>query len=221
MDPIRVLLADDHTLFRAGLRSLLANMPGIEVVAEASDGREALRLMHSQHPDVVTMDIRMQGLNGLDAIPQILEAFPDVHVLILSMHDNATYISKALRAGASGYLLKEAAPAELERAIKALVQGEIYLSPAVSKQVIKGYVQGLAGKDGGQSSYEKLTARQREVLQLIAEEHTSKEIAARLNVSVKTVETYRAQLMKQLGVSNVVGLVRYAIRLGLISVQDG
>lgn len=220
MDPIRVVLVDDHTLFRAGLRSLLAEMVQINVVAEASDGRDAVRLMHSQQPDVVLMDIDMRGLNGIDATKQIVETFPDARILILSMHQNATYVAKALEAGAAGYLLKDAATAELERAISALAQGETYLSPAVAKHVVTGYVERLAEKRGKPLPHEQLTARQREVLQLIAEEYTSKQIADRLHVSLKTVEAYRAQLMKQLHVSNVVGLVRYAIQLGLISVKE-
>lgn len=207
-----MLIADDHALVRAGLRSLLEDMAGIEVVGEAADGRAALEAVAAQRPDVVLMDIKMPALNGLDATARIAAVHAGVRVLILSMSDNEPYVLQAMRAGAAGYLLKTITPDELERAIRAVVRGEIYLTPAVAKQVVAGYVR--PGSVGG--SLEGLTSRQREVLQLIAEGHTTKEIGALLGISVKTVESHRTQLMQALDIHDVAGLVRYAIRTGLI-----
>lgn len=214
MKPIRVLLADDHTLVRAGFRSLLQSLAGIEVIAEADDGRQALRLIETHQPDVVLMDIAMPGLNGLEATIQVAQKFPYVHVIILSMHESEEYVLRALQAGATGYLLKDADTAELELAVKSVARGDTYLSPPVSKQVVSDYVQ-RAG--GALSPLERLTPRQREVLQLIAEGQTTKEIAHTLGLSVKTVESYRAQLKERLDIRDVAGLVRYAIRTGLVS----
>jgi DNA-binding NarL/FixJ family response regulator len=214
MKPIRVLLAEDHALVRAGFRALLDNLPGIQVVAEAGDGREALRLIETHRPDVVLMDITMPGLNGLEAAARVASEFPYVHVIILSMHANEEYVLQALRAGAVGYLLKDADTTELELAVTAVARGETYLSPPVSRHVIADYVR----RAGDESNWlVQLTPRQCEVLQLIAEGHTTKEIARILDVSVKTVETHRAQLMKRLDVHDIAGLVRYAIRVGLVS----
>lgn len=214
MSPICILLADDHALVRAGFRALLADVPGIKVVAEAGDGREALRLAKERQPDVVLMDIAMPGLNGLEATARIGEACPYVRVIILSMHANEEYVVQALQAGAAGYLLKDADAAELELAIRAVSQGETYLSPPVSKQVIADYLRRI-GPDVG--PLEQLTPRQREVLQLIAEGHTSREIAQVLDISLKTVETHRAALMDRLDIHDVAGLVRFAIRVKLVS----
>lgn len=214
MRPIRVLLAEDHALVRAGFRALLQNLPGIEVVAEAGDGREALRLIRESQPDVVLMDISMPGLNGLDATARVASEFPNVRVIILSMHANEEYVLQALRAGATGYLLKDSDAAELELAIAAVARGETYLSPPVSKHVIADYIRLVGGESG---SLERLTPRQREVLQLIAEGHTTKEIAQILSVSVKTVTTHRMELMERLDIHDIAGLVRYAIRMGLVS----
>lgn len=211
---LRVLLADDHALVRAGLRKLLESLPDIEVVGEADDGQAVLLLTEQLHPNLVLMDVAMPGLNGLEATTRLTKAHPQIRVLILSMHQNEDYVRQALRAGAAGYLLKDAAPAELELAIKALRRGETWLSPAVSKGVMSDYVQRLRGEA---APGEALTPRQREILQLIAEGHTTKDIARRLDISVKTVETHRTQLMKQLDLHDVAGLVRYAIRTGLVS----
>jgi DNA-binding NarL/FixJ family response regulator len=217
MQPIRVLLADDHALVRAGFRALLQSIPDMQVVAEASDGYEALRLVAEHQPSVVLMDIAMPGLNGLEAAARLAREFPHVRVIILSMHLSEEYVLQALHAGAAGYLLKDADAAELELALRAIVRGEVYLSPAVSKQVVADYIR----RTGGEStSLEGLTPRQREVLQLIAEGHTTKEIAQRLDVSVKTVDTHRTQLMERLDIHDVAGLVRYAIRMGLVN-PDG
>jgi DNA-binding NarL/FixJ family response regulator len=214
MKPIRVLLADDHALVRAGFRALLQSLPDMEVVAEAGDGREALRLIDLHQPDVVLMDIGMPGLNGLEAAARIVEESPHIRVIILSMHATEEYVLRALRAGAVGYLLKDAGTAELELAVRAVVRGEMYLSPAVSKHVIAEYVQRVSSEP---NSFEQLSPRHREILQLIAEGQTTKEIAQTLGLSVKTIETYRTQLMERLDIHDIAGLVRYAIRMGLIT----
>ncbi|HEY4690577.1 MAG TPA: response regulator transcription factor [Anaerolineae bacterium] len=221
MNPIRILLADDHTLVRAGIRALLNGLKGIEVVAECGDGHEALRLIEQQPPDVAMIDISMPGLNGLEVASRVTKQWPDVRVIILSMHATEEYVLQALRAGASGYLLKDAGPSELELAIRAVMRGETYLSPAVSKHVVEEYrrrVSGEAAVSGAEPSpFEQLTPRQREILQLIAEGHSTHDIAQRLSISVKTVETHRAQLMERLGIHDIAGLVRYAIRMGLVN----
>ncbi len=214
MRPIRVLLADDHDLFRAGLRVLLQDLGGFEVVAEAGDGREALRLVGEHRPDVVLMDLMMPGLNGLEATARVARESPGVRVLVLSMNAAEEFVLPAVRAGASGYVLKNARPAELEQAIRAVARGETYLTPAVSGHLIDDYRRRTTGEA---DSLEKLTPRQREVLQLVAEGHSTKEIARRLSVSVKTVETYRSQLMDALDIHDIAGLTRYAIRKGLVS----
>jgi DNA-binding NarL/FixJ family response regulator len=212
---IRVLLADDHALFRAGLRALMQTFDGIEIVAEASDGREALRLAETNRPDVALMDIRMPELNGLDVTARLATISPQTRTIILSMNASEEYVLQALRSGAIGYLLKNISSAELEQAIRAVAGGETYLSPAISKHVIAAYVQRVGG--GETSSLERLTPRQREVLQLIAEGNTSKEIARKLGISAKTVETHRMQLMDALDIHDIAGLVRYAIRMGVIT----
>jgi len=211
--PIRVVLADDHTLVRAGIRALLEKLPDVHVVAEASDGREAVHLVTTTQPDVVLMDIAMPGLNGLEATRRLVKEFPAIRVLILSMHKNEEYVWQALRAGAVGYLLKDADLAELALAITAVTRGETYLSPPISKHVIREYVQRVGGEETG---LEQLTPRQREILQLIAEGHTTKMIAQRLGLSVKTVETHRVQMMERLDIHDIAGLVRYAIRMGVV-----
>lgn len=222
--PVRILLAEDHKLVRAGIRALLQSLPGVEVVAEASDGREALRLAEAHRPDIVFMDIAMSGMNGLEATTRIARDFPDVRVIILSMHANEEYVLQALRAGASGYLLKDAGTAELEIAVAAVARGETYLSPAISKHVIDEYMRRVSGGQAGggndNNPFDRLTPRQREILQLIAEGHTMQDIARILNISLKTVETHRAQLMERLDIYDVPGLVRYAIRIGLVSSEN-
>jgi DNA-binding NarL/FixJ family response regulator len=214
--PLRVMLADDHALVRAGIRALLEAIPAVEVVAETGNGREAVRLVNTHHPDVVLMDVAMPGLNGLEAAARVYKECPKVKVIMLSMHANEEYVWRALQAGARGYLLKDATATELEVALKALTKGDMYLSPAVSRHVIEDYIRRVGGHPG---TLQALTARQREVLQLIAEGRTTKEIAHLLEVSVKTVETHRAQLMERLGIHDVAGLVRYAIRAGLVTLD--
>jgi DNA-binding NarL/FixJ family response regulator len=214
---VRVLLADDHTLVRAGLRKLLESIDGMDVVGEAGDGLTLLDLAAKLQPQVVLMDIAMPGLNGLEATARLTKASPDIRILILSMHQNAEYVRQALRQGAMAYLLKDSAPLELELALNAVLRGETYLSPAVSKGVVSDYVHRLRSDE---QPADALTPRQREVLQLIAEGQSTKEIARRLDLSVKTVETHRTQLMKQLDIHEVAGLVRFAIRAGLVSATD-
>jgi DNA-binding NarL/FixJ family response regulator len=211
---LQIVLADDHALVRAGLRLLLQSIPQVNVVAEAADGLAVLKLVQELHPAMVLMDIAMPGLNGLEATARIAKQWPATKVIILSMHQDEQYVRQALKMGAAGYLLKDSAPTELELALNAVSRGETYLSPAASKGVLSDYVQRLRSDDATQTH---LTPRQREVLQLIAEGHSTKEIAKRLGLSVKTVETHRTLLMKQLGVHEVAGLVRYAMRVGIIS----
>jgi DNA-binding NarL/FixJ family response regulator len=217
MKCIRVLLADDHALVRAGIRALVQNIGGIEVVAEAVDGRQALNLVKDQKPDVVLMDVSMPGLNGLEAAARIAKEHPSVGVIMLSAHSHEEYVCQALRSGASGYLLKDATTAELELAVTAVARGETYLSPAVSKLLINDYMRRVSGEPG---SLEILTGRQREILQLVAEGQTTKEIARTLHISAKTVETHRMQLMDRLGIHDVAGLVRFAIRVGVVQPEE-
>ncbi len=212
--PIRVLLADDHDLLRAGLRLLLGTMEGVEVVGEAANGREAVELSRRLEPDIVLMDLMMPELSGLDATARIVTGQPRVRVLVLSMNSGEESVLPAIRAGASGYLLKNVPPGELETAIRAAARGDSYLCPGVSRHVIDGC---LRRNEAGESSFERLTPRQREVLQLVAEGRNAKEIAGRLDISVRTAETHRTQLMEVLDIHDIAGLVRYAIRKGLIS----
>ena len=213
MSAIRVLLVDDHKLFRAGIRSLLQTVSGVEVVAEAGDGREGLRLIEAHRPDVVLMDIMMPGLNGLDAAARVARTCPATRVIMLSMNAGEDSVLQTL-AGAAGYLVKTADPAELELAIRAVIRGETFLSSAISQHVVAACLGRL---DREQTSLERLTPRQREVLQLIAEGHTTKEIAKELGISAKTAEAYRGELMKGLDIHDIASLTRYAIRTGLVS----
>lgn len=212
--PVRVIVADDHTLVRAGIRALLEKLPWVEVVGEAGDGREALDLVKLHPPDVVLMDISMPGLNGLEAAARILKDFAKVRVIILSMHNNEEYYWRALKAGASGYLLKKAASAELETALQRVVHGDIYLSHEISTRLLQKFpVHGITGR---KSPLEQLTGRQREILQLIAEGQNTKEIGDILKVSPKTVEYHRMKLMDRLNMHDIPGLVRFALRVGLL-----
>jgi len=213
---IRVLLADDHVLVRAGLRVLLQSLGGIQVVAEAGSGDEAIEATLRHQPDVVLMDIAMPGLNGLDAAVRILKQSPHIHLIILSMYTNEDYVRQALSVGVSGYLQKGADPAELELAIKAVMRNEVYLTPAVSKQLVQEYLHG----GNKPVAVHELTPRQREILQLIAEGHSTKDMAQRLSLSVKTIESHRMEIMNRLGIHDVAGLVRYAIRIGLITTDS-
>lgn len=212
--PIRLVLADDHTLVRAGLRALLERVPGVEVVGEASDGREVMQLVKQHRPDVVLLDISMPGLNGLEATARLGKDFPAVRVIILSMHHNEEYVWKAFKAGAAGYLLKKAATAELATALQSVARGETYLSQEISARLPKNFA--LNGITHRKSPLDELTGRQREILQLIAEGQNTKGIAELLQVSPKTVEYHRLNLMNCLNVHDVPGLVRFALRVGLI-----
>lgn len=209
---IRILLTDDHKLTRAGLRLLLQQIPSIEVVAEASDGREALALIEKHRPDLVLMDILMPELNGIDTTRHVVKDFPSVKVIILSSYTDEERVLGSLRAGAAGYLLKSADFRELEIAVHSVAGGDTYLSPAIAKHVITRSLS-----EGHQGKLDHLTARQREILQLVAEGKSTKEIAFLFNVSVKTVETHRTQLMERLEIFDLPGLVRYALRMGLIA----
>ncbi|MDN5872134.1 MAG: response regulator transcription factor [Nitrococcus sp.] len=216
MKTTRILLADDHALVRAGLRWLLQQMPAVEVVGEATNGLEACRLARSLRPDLVVMDISMDTLNGLDATAQ-LQKSSSARVIILSMHSSPEYVEHALKAGARGYILKEATHAELEFAIESVINGGTYLSPGVSKSVVDTCLGRNLGQEGPE--HEDLTPRHRQILQLITEGKANKDIAGLLHLSIKTVEAHRAELMRRLDIHDVPGLMRYAIRAGIIAPQ--
>jgi DNA-binding NarL/FixJ family response regulator len=218
MTPFKILLVDNHTLVRAGIRALLEQIPNVIVVGEAGDGREALKLVEQYRPHLVLMDITMPVMNGLEATVRLVKEFPGTRVVMLSVHTDEEYVLQSLRAGAVGYLLKDAGRAELEIAVAAVARGETYLSPAVSRHVVGDYVRRTGS--GLEGRLDTLTPRQREILQLIAEGKSTKEIASILDVSVKTVETHRAQLMERLDIHDVAGLVRYAIRTGVVTADD-
>lgn len=223
MTTIRLMLVDDHNLVRAGFRSLLKNIADIEIVVEAENGQEALRQIEIHQPDIVLMDIALPDMNGLEVTRRVKKDFPNVKVIFLSMYANEEYVLQALQIGASGYLLKDAGISELEVAVKAVANGEAYLSPPISRHVIDGYLHRVSSAP----EYQKvkahrngeLTIRQKEILQMIAEGCTTKEIAQKLDLSIKTVEAHRLQLMKELDIHEIAGLVRYAIRIGLVSAE--
>jgi DNA-binding NarL/FixJ family response regulator len=210
---IRVLVVDDHVLVRAGIRSLLEALHDVAVVAEAGDGLSALDAIARESPDVVVADVAMPGLNGIELIERLAVEQPGIRVLLVSAHASEEYVLRALRAGGAGYVLKDASPAELEQAIRAVAAGGKYLSPAMSRHVVDAYLERVTDDA---SAGPRLSPRQRQVLQMIAEGRSTKEIAAALSLSVKTVETHRAQLMERLDIHDVAGLVRYAIRVGLV-----
>jgi DNA-binding NarL/FixJ family response regulator len=216
VDRIRVLLADDHALVRAGIRLLLEKLPYIEVIAEASDGREAIRLVEKHEPHVLLTDIAMPILNGLEVTRHLAKTFPKVRVLILSMYSDEGHVFLALRAGAAGYLLKGSVREELKMAIRAVAQGETYLSPPVAKITIREYSGRVNAEPG---PLRKLSPRQEQVLKLIAEGKTTKQIALALNISVKTVESHRTQLMERLDLHDIARLVRFAIKIGLVTLE--
>jgi two-component system response regulator NreC len=216
MNPIRVLLADDHTLIRAGLRMVVVSQPDFTVVGEASDGREAVALAEQLKPDVVVMDIGMPSLNGIEACRQIHDSLPGSQVIMLSMHSDEGYVLRALKAGAKGYMLKDSAEADLASAIRAVTAGKSFFSPAVSKILLEDYMRKLK-RTGAEDSFDLLSPREREVLQLVAEGKSSKEVANLLSLSVYTVETHRAKLMQKLNLHNIPELILYAVRKGVIS----
>jgi DNA-binding NarL/FixJ family response regulator len=212
--PIRVLVADDHTIVRSGIRHVLESEPGFTVVAEASTGGEALELASSLHPDVVVLDISMPGDSGLRVAAELRRRVPETHVLILSMHDNTEYVLESLRAGAHGYLLKDTAATELRDAIRAVRRGESFFSPAIAGR-LSAVVRGDAAESSA-GALGQLTARERQVLVGVAQGHTNREIATQLGISHRTVETHRESLMRKLGVRTVAGLTRLALEAGLI-----
>ena len=216
MSNIRILLADDHALMRAGLRAMIESVAGQSVVAEAGNGREAVDLAAVHHPDLAVMDISMSELNGIEAGIRIREENPATRVLTVSMHTSEEFVRRALKSGVSGYLVKDAAPSELQLAIEAIMRGEIYLSSRISRHVVSGLVD---GPGAAEAPLESLTPRHREVLQMIAEGKSTKAMAFALKVSVKTVETHRAALMDRLGIHDLAGLVIYAVRHKLVSLE--
>lgn len=216
MRKLRILLADDHKLMRSGLRLLLEKQRELTVIGEADDGREAVAKASILQPDIAVLDIGMPNLNGIEACAQITQAFPATSVVMLSMHSDETYVLRALKAGARAYLLKDSAESDLVRAIEAVSEGKSYFSPAVSKVLLEDYVRKLQ-RSGTEDSFDLLTPREREVLQLVAEGKSNKDVANLLNLSVYTVETHRANLMQKLNLRSVPELILYSVRKGIIS----
>lgn len=216
MKKIRVLLAEDYTIIRKGLRALLEKETGMEIAGEAEDGREAINKAGALCPDVVVMDIAMPGMNGLEATRQMKKRYPGIKIIILTVHPDEEYIFQTLRAGASGYLVKSAAPTDLTDAIRAVMKGESFLSPSISRTVIDAYIQKSDNTNEKESAFEILTQREREIMQLIAEGLTTREIADKLCISIKTVETHRSHLKEKLNARNMAELIQYAVHKGLI-----
>jgi DNA-binding NarL/FixJ family response regulator len=216
MTPIRILLADDHTVVRKGLRLLLESNPGFKVVADASDGREAVVLAAQHTPDVIVMDIAMPGLNGIEAARQISQKHPGAAIVFLSMHSDESYVLKALKAGARGYLLKDSAEQDLINAVVAVREGKAFFSPVISRMLAEEYMRQMRGREV-EDSYDLLTTREREVLQLLAEGRNNKEVATLLGLSAYTVETHRGNILQKLNLHNQAELILYAVRKGVIS----
>ena len=216
MRKIRIVLADDHKLIRSGLRVLVEQQLDLTVVGEAGDGREAVMLAKSLKPDVAVMDIGMANLNGIEAALQITQANPEVAVVMLSMHSDESYVLRALKSGAKGYLLKDSAESDLIRAVRAVAEGKSFFSPAVSKVLLDDYVRKLR-RSGAEDAYDLLTPREREILQLVAEGKSNKDVANLLNLSVYTVETHRANIMEKLHLKGIPELILFAVRKGIIS----
>lgn len=212
---LRILLADDHTLVRAGVRALLERLEGIEVISEVGDGLEVIRLARELRPDIILMDIGMPGMNGLEATSRISRDFPEIRIIVFSMHRQEEYVWQALKAGAVGYLLKDAAAAELSQAIQAVVRGEVYLCRAIASLLPHGIA--LGSINARANRLDRLTSRQREILQLIAEGQNTKGVATVLGISTKTVEYHRLKLMECLGIHDIPGLVRFAVHAGIVS----
>jgi DNA-binding NarL/FixJ family response regulator len=212
----RIVLAEDHTLVRKGMRLLIETIPGLSVVGEAADGFEALQLIEQHLPDCVLMDLAMPGLSGIEAVRLSKAKFPNIPILVVSMHADEAYVHQALAAGAAGYLLKGSDKEELEIAVRAVCSGETYLTPAISKTLVTALTR-KSQTSSASSPLELLTLRQREVLRLVAEGNSTKQVAARLVLSVKTVEAHRGAIMERLGIRDLAGLVRFAIRAGLVA----
>jgi two-component system response regulator NreC len=219
MSKIRVLVVDDHTIVREGIRLLLEGSPDIEVVGEAAEGKAALSEVRTLQPDVVLMDITMPGMSGLEATRQIKAQWPEVQVLALTMHENEEYFFQILHAGASGYVLKGASSAELLSAIRAAARGDVFLHPSLARKLVGDYLRRV-GVGEEQPSFDRLTPREKEVLTLIAEGYTNREIAERLVISPSTVQTHRARIMEKLNLQNRTELIKYAIRRGLIDLDS-
>ena len=219
MSQVRIFLADDHTVMRAGIRLVLERQPDLHVVGEASDGRETVNAIERLHPDVVVMDISMPNLNGIEATRQILANGVAVSIVVLSMHADEEYVLRALKAGARGYLLKESAEADLIAAVRAVISGKSFFSPAVSRLLVEDYVRQLQDRDI-EDSYELLTTRERETLQLVAEGKSNKDIANLLNLSVYTVETHRSNIMRKLNLHSVAEVVLYAVKKHIVQVAS-
>jgi len=216
MSPIRTIIADDHALVRAGIRALVERIDGIDVVAEAGEGNEALRLSRELKPNLILLDLTMPNGGGFQVLEEVTKEFPDIRVIVLTVHEAGEYAMRALREGAAGFLPKSAASIELEQAIRTVMRGEVYISPETSKRSMLAYGKGVTKRD----LLATLSPRQREVLRLIAEGLTTKQMAQAMEISVKTVESHRAQLMERLNIHHVASLVRYAITVGLIKVED-
>jgi two-component system response regulator NreC len=213
------MLADDHAILRSGLSKLLSEEPDIEVVGEAENGREAVQKAPELNPDIVLMDIGMPVMNGMEATKQIKKRMPEVKVLVLTMHDNEEYLFQVLQAGASGYVLKKAADSDLVNAIHVVARGDCFLYPSAAKMVVEDYLEKLRSGQEPTSSYDTLTEREREILKLVAEGYTNREIAENLFISVKTVETHKSNIMEKLNLHKRAELVRYAIRKGILQVD--
>ena len=216
MKPIRILLADDHTVMRRGLRLLLESQPEFIVVAEAADGRQAVEQAEATQPDVAVVDIAMPNLSGIEAAQRIATSLPQTAIVILSMHSDESYVLRALKVGAKGYLLKDSAEGDLIDAIKAVHQGKTFFSPEISKMLVEDYIREIRTR-GTEDSYDLLTSREREILQLLAERKSNKEIAQVLNLSIYTIETHRRNLQEKLNLHSLAELILYAVRKGVIS----
>jgi RNA polymerase sigma factor (sigma-70 family) len=216
MIPIRILLADDHTVVRDGLRALVEKQPDMSVIGEAADGRDTIRIAEEQSPDVIIMDIAMPNMNGIEATRRIMASNPQTAVLILSMHQDESYVLRSLKAGARGYLLKDSVRSDVIEAIRAVVQGRSFLTRKVSRILQEDYVREMERR-GLEDSYDLLTDREREILQLVAEGRTNKEVASMLNISLTTVETHRTHILQKLNLHSIPELILYAVRKGIIA----
>ncbi len=220
MSVLKVLLVEDHVIVRQGVKALLAEESDVHVVGEAGDGSQALQLIETLRPDIVLMDLALPNIGGIEVTRQIRERFPNIQVIVLSMHDNEEYVFRALRAGASGYVLKQSTSTELVLALRAVVAGNTFLSPGISQILISDYVQRSKSEAQDQDALDILTPRERQVLQLIVRGYNNRQIAEQLHISIKTVETHRGNMMKKLDVHDRAGLVKFALDSGLIRLEN-